>query len=81
MTYFVKIHGSRSYYRVTAHFETSNKGYRTLHIDSTEQISERAYYAAPADARFIREDLRDPVHGWFHEIGNSAFFNRLDAIA
>lgn len=80
MTYYVKIHGRRAYYRVMARFTTSNKGYRLLHIDSTEPISERAYYATPKEARFIRSDLRDPVHGYFHEIGNYNFFNRLEAL-
>lgn len=80
MTYYVKLHGRRSYYRVTAHFTVSNKGYRLLHIDSTENISERAYYATPKEARFIRNDLHDPVHGYFHEIGNDNFFSQLEAL-
>lgn len=80
MTYYVKIHGRRAYYRVTAHFTTSNKGYRLLHIDSTEPISEIAYYATPREARFIRTDIHHDTHDYFHEIGNDNFFNRLEAL-
>lgn len=77
--YYLKIKGYREYYKVTAHFKKSNRNYKLLIIDNAELISEREYYKQPETMRFIQEFFK--ISGYYHEIGNSKWFEALESAA
>lgn len=79
-TVFVKVSGYDEYFKVEYTISQSARGYKIARVKSSEQITKAAYYKQAPQIRFIRHGIADPGCDYIHEVGNSAFFERINEI-